>query len=193
MQINPEGIKLDREPSELDKFAINFSKAIGRRTRYVIVSGYVSILLGRARVSEDIDMLIPVMQEAEWVKIYSALEKEGYYCLNAGARESYTLLRDGLAARFAPKGIVIPNMEIMFAAKKIQKLALATAITVTIKKDKVKVSNLELQIAYKEIALGSPKDLEDARHLRKVLRKTINMQKLKEYERMLNETQFENG
>jgi len=51
MKINPKRIRLDRELSDLDRFAINFSKIISRHTRYVIVSGYVSILLGRARVS----------------------------------------------------------------------------------------------------------------------------------------------
>lgn len=192
MKIMPKEIKLDRELSDLDKFAINFSKAISKHTKYVIVSGYVSILLGRARVSEDIDMLIPVMQEAEWIKIYSALEKEGYYCLNVGMRESYGYLKDSIAARFAPKGQVIPNMETLFAAERVQKLALETAISVTIGKDKLMVSNLELQIAYKEKMLGSPKDIEDARHLRRLLGKSINLQKLKEYEGILNEVQFKN-
>ena len=160
MEIKQSGIKLDRELSDLDKFAIGFSKAIGKCTKYVIVSGYVSILLGRARASEDIDMLVPVMDENEWAKIYGILIKEGYYCLNAdGARGSYNYLKDGLAVRFAPKGIVIPNMEILFAAEKVQKTALDTAIPVVIGKNSIIISNLELQIAYKENVLKSPKDL----------------------------------
>ena len=87
--------------------------------------------------------------------------------------------------RFAPKGIVIPNMEILFAAEKVQKTALDTAIPVVIGKNSIIISNLELQIAYKENVLKSPKDLEDARHLRMVLGKTINLKKLKNYEKML--------
>jgi len=82
MEIKQSGIKLDRELSDLDKFAIGFSKTIGRYTKYVIVSGYVSILLGRARASEDIDMLVPVMDENKWAKIYGILIKEGYTTKN---------------------------------------------------------------------------------------------------------------
>ncbi|MCX6815870.1 MAG: hypothetical protein NT120_03390 [Candidatus Aenigmarchaeota archaeon] len=185
MKITKSGIKIDRELSALDKFAIDFSRIMQRHTKYVIVSGYVSILMGRARVSEDIDMLVPVMGEEEWSSIYNDLVKEGYYCLNADVHGSYTYLKDNIAVRFAPKGSVIPNMEILFAAGKIQKIALATGITAAIGKSSIVISNLELQIAYKENILKSPKDIEDARHIRLVMGKHINAQRLREYKRML--------
>lgn len=187
MKIAPNLIELDRELSNLDNFAISFSKVIGEQTQYVIVSGYVSILLGRTRGSEDIDMLIPEMKEDEWKRVHKTLEKKGYYCLNAGIGDSYTYLMDGIAVRFAPKGQVMPNMEILFAKEKVQKLALSTKITALIGKDKIFISNLELQIAYKEKILGSQKDIEDARHLRVILGNDINTKKLKYYEGVLNE------
>ncbi|MEK6887951.1 MAG: hypothetical protein AABX14_03340 [Candidatus Aenigmatarchaeota archaeon] len=185
MEITPGKIKLDRELSELDKFAISFCKAINRLTPYVIVSGYVSILLGRTRGSEDIDMLIPEMLKNEWEDIHKALEKAGYECINAGVHESFSYLNDNIAVRFALKGKPIPNMEILLATNKIQRVALETSIAAIVGKDKIIISNLELQIAYKENVLKSPKDMEDARHLRQILGKAINMKKLKEYEVML--------
>lgn len=188
MKIGPNSIELNKELSNLDKFAINFSKAIGKHTKYVIVSGYVSILLGRTRGSEDIDMLVPEMGEKEWIKIYNTLIKEGYYCVNTtSAKDSFSYLNDNIAVRFAPKEAVIPNMEILFAKEKVQKIALSTKITALIGKGEIFISNLELQIAYKEKILGSPKDMEDARHLRVILGKAINMKKLREYQGMLNE------
>ena len=188
MKITRQGVKLDRELSDLDKFAIRFSRIIQRHTKYVIVSGYVSILLGRSRASEDIDMLIPAMNKGEWGKIYDSLIKEGYYCLNDGDIDSsYGYLKDEIAVRFAPKGIAIPNMEILFAADAVQKLALATGIVVTLRKSRLFISNLELQVAYKEIVLKSQKDIEDARHIRSVLGKSLNTRKLNEYRRILNE------
>lgn len=187
VKITPTGIKIDRELSNLDKFAISFAKAIGKQTEYVIVSGYVSILLGRTRGSEDIDMLIPEMKEGDWKRIHRALEKGGYYCINADIEDSYTYLIDSTAVRFAPKGHPIPNMEILFAKEKVQKLALSTKIIALVGKDKISISNLELQIAYKEKILGSPKDIEDARHLRGILGNDINMKKLKYYEGILDE------
>ena len=188
MKINKGGIILDRELSELDKFAMKFCRVIEKHTKYVIVSGYVSILLGRARASEDIDIILPALSKEKWKMLFNALTKAGYYCLNTDdISESYDYLTDNTAVRFAPTGIVIPNMEILFALDKIQETALKTSIPVRIGKNVINVSNLELQIAYKEKILRSPKDLEDARHLRAVLGRNINMKNLIEYEKIVNE------
>ena len=189
MEISDKEIKIDRELSNLDKFAISFCNAISKHAEYVIVSGYVSILLGRARGSEDIDMLIPEINEEEWTEIHQALEEAGYQCINASVQDSFSYLNDNIAVRFAPKGKPIPNMEILFAKDGVQKLALSEKMTAIIGNDKIFISNLELQIAYKEIVLGSPKDMEDARHLRAILGKAIKSNKLNEYEGMLNEKQ----
>ena len=54
MNFNKE-IKLNKELNKLDKFVIDFCKLLDR---YVIVSGYVSILFGRSRSTEDVDLLI---------------------------------------------------------------------------------------------------------------------------------------
>jgi hypothetical protein len=187
MKITENGIVVDKELSDLDKFAIRFCRAVEKNTKYVIVSGYVSILLGRSRSSEDIDMLIPKLTKQEWLTLFDNLVNSGYYCMNAGRHESYDYLMDNTAVRFAPKKVVVPNMEILFALNKIQQVALSTYIPVKLRKIQINVSNLELQIAYKEKILGSPKDIEDARHLRGILGKNINMKKLIEYEKMVNE------
>ena len=41
---------------KLDKFTIDFVNILTKYSDYVIVSGYVSILLGRTRASEDVDV-----------------------------------------------------------------------------------------------------------------------------------------
>ncbi len=186
MKIGKNEIILEREMSDLDKFAFTFSKVIEQKTEYVIVSGYVSILLGRSRASEDIDMIMPWMDFEKWESIYSYLIKCGYYSLNAAsAKMAYDLLKDDIAVRFAPEGIVIPNMEILFAVSDVQKLALSTSMLVRVGRESIRISNLELQIAYKEKVLGSSKDLEDAMHLRMVLGSHLNAEKLKEYKEMM--------
>ena len=86
--------------------------------------------------------------------------------------------------RFAPKGIVIPNMEVTFPDQ-IRKIALDTSIRVKIGKNILNVSNLELQTAYKEKMFKSPKDPEDARHIRLLLGKNINMKRLREYQKLM--------
>jgi len=186
MDLSSNLVNINRELSGLDKFALRFCSIIERYIDYVIVSGYVSILLGRSRASEDIDMIIPYIDTDSWKKIYSGLIKNGYYCLNAStAKKSYEYLKDAIAVRFAPRGKVIPNMEVAFALKDTQKLALSTKLKAIVGKKEIFVSDLELQIAYKELVLKSPKDMEDARHLRVLLGKNINIKKLNKYMRIL--------
>ncbi|MDI6737809.1 MAG: hypothetical protein QME12_04815 [Nanoarchaeota archaeon] len=68
-------IEINRELSDLDLFAIDFIKVLKKHTRYVIISGYVSILLGRARASEDIDIIIPKMRIPDFLQLFS--ERQG--------------------------------------------------------------------------------------------------------------------
>ena len=51
-------IILDKELNELDKYVLEFIKILEKHVDYVIISGYVSILLGRSRSTEDIDLFI---------------------------------------------------------------------------------------------------------------------------------------
>lgn len=54
----PDGtIHIDRKVvTALDRFVVSVTGIVERYTRYVIVSGYVAILFGRARGTEDIDL-----------------------------------------------------------------------------------------------------------------------------------------
>src|SRR3989338_647367 len=188
MKIEKGRITSDRILSDLDDFAVPFASLIEKHAKYVFVSGYVSIVLGRSRVSEDVDMLIPEMEEGRWIDIYDDLLKHGYYCMNAGSsEESYSLIKNNTGVRFAREGQVVPNMEIQFVVKKVQKVALETSIELVIRGNRIFISDLELQIAYKEKVLKSNKDAEDAMHLRKLLGKDINLGKLIEYEELVKD------
>jgi RecA-family ATPase len=61
MELEIEGkyiILRNKVVSKLDLFVIDFIKILEKYTDYVIVSGYVSILFGRSRGTEDIDIFI---------------------------------------------------------------------------------------------------------------------------------------
>ena len=51
----------------------------------------------------------------------------------------------------------------------------------------LKISQLELQIAFKEEVLRSPKDLEDADHIREVARGYIDKKLIQNYKELLRE------
>ena len=51
--LNKKTIKLDKELNLLDKFVLEFVRILEKHVNYVIVSGYVAILFGRARSTEE--------------------------------------------------------------------------------------------------------------------------------------------
>lgn len=181
-------IEVGRELSDLDRFALGFIDILERHgIKYVVVSGYVSILLGRARASEDIDVIVPRMEFGEIRPFLESLVN-GYYCLNEnGAEEIFGMMEENIAARFARKGTVIPNMELKFSKTKADGISLRDRVTVKLRDRTIYVSPLEMQIAFKEAVLCSPKDIEDARHLRNVAKGHIDSDLVKRYEAMLHE------
>ena len=56
--VDKREIKSDKVLNNLDKFVIDFIKILEEHVDYVIISGYISILLGRSRATEDIDVFI---------------------------------------------------------------------------------------------------------------------------------------
>lgn len=188
MEIKGNLIKVDRELSDLDKFALDFIKILRKHTSYVIISGYVSILLGRARASEDVDVIIPKMDLKKFIKLAQELKDKEFYCLNAESNEDiYEYIKDHIAVRFAKNKTVIPNIELKFAKNHIDNLTLDKIIKVQINKEEIVISHLELQIAFKEIVLKSPKDLEDARHIRNIAKNHLNIALIRKYEEMLRD------
>src|SRR3989338_4948388 len=180
-------IKLERELSELDLFALDFIKILKKYTKYAVVSGYASILLGRARASEDIDIIVPRMNIISFSGLLKELRNGGFYCLNAeNPKDVYSYLNDNIPVRFAKEDTIIPNMELKFSKNKIDEISLTKIITVKINKDEIIISHLEMQIAFKEEVLKSPKDIEDARHVRNISKGHLDESLIKKYKVMLN-------
>lgn len=186
MEFTSHGIVVERNLSDLDTFTLDFIASLP--IECVIVSGYVSILLGRARVSEDIDCLIEPQEPENIIKAHDALVAAGFYCLNTeDIKEMISMLNDGLAVRYAKMDTVIPNMEMKFARKPIEQAAINDAIVVNLGNRSLRISPLELQIVVKEEYLKSPKDMEDALHLREIAKSHINPEKMQYYRRLLHE------
>lgn len=185
--IDAEHIEIDRELSDLDKFTIEFITIFKKQIDYVIVSGYVAILLGRARASEDVDVIIPRITFSDFKKLYRNLKENDFYCLNAEDEEIvYSYLEENLAIRFAKFDTIIPNIELKWIKNDFDKIALKKTIDVAIRDNHICISHLELQIAFKEVILKSPKDLEDAQHLRSVAKEYLDFSLIQEYKERLD-------
>lgn len=180
-------IEIDRELSDLDLFALDFIRILKRHTDYVVVSGYVSILLGRARASEDIDIIIPKMGFPSLVSLVRDLERGGFYCLNAEKEDDIRRHIDGgLALRFAKEGMVVPNAEVKIAKNRIDDLTLERKIRLKMGMEEFAIPPLEMQVAFKEAVLKSPKDMEDSRHIRNVARGHLDHALISKYKVMLD-------
>jgi hypothetical protein len=186
--IDKTTLEIKREISDLDRLALDFTTVLEKHTPYVIVSGYVSILLGRARASEDIDIIIPKIAFPKLKKLVHDLKEKGFYGINEEKdSDIFEYLTEGLAVRFAKQNTMIPNIELKWAKNRIDDLALQKTISVILSQGTLRISNLELQIAFKEIMLKSPKDREDARHLQKVAEGYLDKQLLQHYKEMLRD------
>jgi len=167
-------IILDKELNNLDKFVLEFTELL---EEYVVVSGYVSILFGRSRMTEDVDLLIPSMQKKEFEDTWNKLLSNGFWCINTSdVNEAFDMLKEH-AIRFSKENIPIPNMEFKIMKNEIEKFAYENKIKVVIEGKILFISPLELQVAYK-LHLGSEKDLEDARYLYNLFKDKIDKQEL---------------
>lgn len=66
-------IILDKELNKIDKFIFDFISIIEKYVDYVIISGYVSILLGRSRATEDVDIFIKKIPKEKFIEMYEDL------------------------------------------------------------------------------------------------------------------------
>jgi len=186
--LDSKTIRLDRELSELDKFVLNFIKILEKHVDYVIISGYVSILFGRARGTEDVDVFIRPINKNKVINLYKELIKKGYWCLNSDDEEEiYDYLTNGLAVRFAIKNETIPNFEVKFAKKILSLESFKDTIKVITNEGRLVISSLERQIAFKRYYLKSDKDLEDARHIEELFKDKIDYKKINICKKLIEE------
>ncbi len=198
MEIEFEGpnISLDKELNSIDKFVIDFVKHLNR-IQYVIISGYVALVFGRSRSTEDIDMFIKMIPFDEFNQLWLTLMDE-YDCLNTDdVKDAYEMLIKGMALRFAYNGKIIPNMEIKFPKFEIDNFALNNCLSLKLNNHPISVSSLELQIAYKlflglasltpdeAVSFNINKDIEDARFLYKLFKEKLEFEKIEIYLRKL--------
>lgn len=180
----------DKEISNLDKFALDFLRILEKHVNYVVISGYVSIILGRTRVTEDIDVFIKRVSGEQFSRLYIELQKKGFWCLNAeDEKKIFSYLNDGLAVRFSYENNPVPNFEIKFPKDELDESAFEDFITVIIPGGKLKISSLERHIAFKKYYLGSDKDIEDALHIEELFKEKIDYDKINKLRQLIRNRQ----
>ena len=172
----------------LEKFAIDFCKIVEKHISYIIVSGFVAIASGRTRGTEDIDMITGRMTCDSFCALHKALAQGGFVCMQSDdPKEIHSYLSDNLSVRYTQKDEPLPEMEVKFSKDKLDETQLRTRVRLPLTGLKLWFSSINVNIAFKEEYLKSPKDMEDARHLRAVYGDQISEKEISNIKRMIRE------
>lgn len=180
--ISSTEIQMEKIINDLDKFVFSSLDILEKHTAYVIISGYLPILFGRPRSTDDIDILIPKMTKVQFKKLHDELVSNNFWFINSESLEDlFDLLSSNESIRIAVNQEVTPNVELKFIKDTKDQETFNKKLTVHISNKKLFISPLELQIAYKETMLKSPKDIEDALHLRELFKGQLDENKIRRY------------
>ncbi|MEK6950563.1 MAG: hypothetical protein AABX13_02460 [Nanoarchaeota archaeon] len=182
---------MDRHLSDrniLDAFCEEFCVIMQKYCRYIVVSGFLAIASGRTRGTEDIDMIIEKISQDKFTLLFRTLEQNNFVCMQSGSpEEAYAYLQEKLSLRFTKKDQPLPEMEVKFAKDILDDYQLQQRIKIPLTGLNVWFSNVNINVAFKEELLKSPKDLEDARHLRIVFKEMVEEREIKEVKKMIRE------
>jgi len=173
-------LDVGREPNRLDELALGFSPILDRfDVEHVYVAGYVSILAGRARSTEDVDVLIERIDDGTADDLATALDEEGFWGPAMPLSSMYEMLDAGDTIWVAPDEQITPHLEVKFVRDEFDRASLGNAITARIGADgiPIPIGPLELQIAYK-LHLGARTDVEDAVHLFTLFEESLSVSRL---------------
>lgn len=187
LDVSRRQIRLEKELNELDRLVLDFTKVLSRnKIHYVLVSGYVSILFGRSRSSEDIDILVQKISERRFLSLWKKILRS-FDCLTVNdAKVAYERhLSSRSALRFSKKGEVIPNIEFKFPKVALYEWVISNAKKVLLNGSAIRISPIELQIAYK-LLLASEKDIEDARYIYRIFQDKLDAKLLKYFLKKLD-------
>jgi len=181
MEFTDEGVVIDKPPSDLDRLILEVGDILDDvGIGYSVVSGYVAVLFGRSRATEDIDVITERFDEGTADELAKRLQEVGYWGSAMPLDDLHETLADDLPVRIAEEGHRVPNVELKFASDEDDRTSLDNAISVRLGGETLRVGSLEFQIAYK-LDMGAQKDYEDALYLHEVTGQSLNRTALEEY------------
>ncbi len=170
----------------LDSFCEHFCTVIEQYAQYVVVSGFVAIASGRTRGTEDIDMIMERLHKDNFDSLFADLCKVGFECMQTcDPTEAYSYLKDNLSIRFTLRDHPLPEMELKFVKDPLDEYQIRTKTKLELTGLDIWFSNINVNLAFKEELLKSPKDLEDAAHLRVVYAERVDENEIQNVKTMI--------
>lgn len=179
IELTDDGLIVDRAPNDLDHLAIMFSGILrDLEIAHVFVSGYVAILTGRSRATEDIDVLIERIDANTIEKLVGRLEGEGLWGPAMPLSRMKAMLEDNIW--IAREDKMVPHLKVKYVTDRFDRASLQNRIPAQIAGTEVPTGPLELQIPYK-LWMGSKTDIEDAVHLYVLFEESLSMVELEQW------------
>ena len=172
----------------LNEFTGDFVKVLNaNKVKYAIVSGFVAISHGRARGTEDIDIIIERISLQEFEELHKNAVKTGFECLQGEKAEMLfeNYLEENLSLRYVKKDSFVPEIELKLAKDELDEKQLRERKKLPLTGLPFFFSTIETNIAFKEELLKSPKDLEDARHLKVIYSEKLDKSKISEIKTLI--------
>jgi predicted nucleotidyltransferase len=191
LTFSKDTILLNKSLNGLDRFVLKFTKILEqKKIRCVLISGYVVILLGRNRTSEDVDMFVEQLDYERFKDLWNTLTDE-FECINTPTvDDAYNeYITKGTSLRFSKKGTFIPNIEFKFPKTQLDTWTLAERKSLLLNGKQLFISPLELQVSYK-LFLGSEKDIEDAKYLYDLTKEHLDPELFDEFNTKLKTTKL---
>lgn len=181
MKFRGDTLVIEKALNDLDRLVLDVTEVLSTcGIQYATISGYVAVLLGRSRATEDIDVIVSRFDAETADELASRLQDAGFWGPNTPLDSMHATLSDELPVRIARDGEIVPNVEIKFPTDEYDRTSLEETITVQFDDRSLIVGSLELQIAYK-LRLGTEKDFEDALYLYETTEGNLNTEQLKGY------------
>ena len=174
-------LRVDRDPTALDELALDVSAVLSDvGVDHAIVAGYVAVLAGRSRGTEDIDVILGPLSADRASAVADALSDAGFWGSAMPLSDLHSMLSDGSNLRVAREDEVIPNVELTYATDEFDRASVEDAIIGRIGDRSLPVGPLELGIAYK-LFLDTRRDFEDAVHLYTMFDGSLSTEALEEW------------
>ena len=184
VEFRDDTLVVDREPNDLDELAIQFTRILDDLgVNHVYVSGYVAILTGRSRATEDIDVLLERVDDETVHEIVNRLEDEGMWGPAMPLDSMAEMLEDNIWV--APDGEMVPHLEAKFVDDDFDRASLVNSIVARVGNEEIPIGPLELQIAYK-LWMRADKDFEDAAHFYTIFEENLRKGALEEWVKRLD-------
>ena len=165
--------------TELDDLVWQLVSRLGKYTNYVIVSGYIAILLGMERATQDVDVVISGFKSKEdFDRFFNELRELGWETIPSDLDELYFLLE-----KRNEKIDIFTDKQWYFDFKKVMNkwalMSLENPLIVKKGDYEFRIAPPEIQIPYK-LWLGSDKDIKDAAFLYEKLKPIIDKKAMEE-------------